>query len=89
MNFDLIPSRPYRVALILLTFFSLLWFPWLVSVIFIFVSGLIFPPLALFFGILADALYYPGQGYYMATLLGGFLMLMSYLVRHFVKTRIM
>ncbi len=89
MKHTIIEARSYRLALIFLTFVSILWFPWALTVIFIFVSGLIFPPLALFFGILTDSLYYSGQGYYVATLLGGFLMLITYLVRHFVKTRIM
>ncbi len=89
MSFTLISARPYRFALLFLTLLSVLWFPWALSVFLIFASGLIFPPLALFFGILVDTLYYPGQGYYFATLLGAFLMLITYLVRHFVKTRIM
>jgi len=80
---------PYvRVGTPIAAFLSLFWFPWIVSILFIFFSGLVFPPLALALGILADILYYPGSGLPWGSISGLLLALFSALVRHFVKTRI-
>jgi hypothetical protein len=78
-----------KVAIVGLTGLSLFWLPWPITVAGIFLSGLVFPPLAAAFGVLADILYYPGFGFPTATLTGLVLALASFLVRHFVKTRIM
>lgn len=78
-----------KVFIVVLTGLSLFWLPWPFTVAGMFLSGLVFPPLAAVFGILADILYYPGAGLPYAALTGLVLALVSFLVRHFVKTRIM
>lgn len=78
-----------KIAIVALTGLSLFWLPWPVTVAGIFLSGLVFPSLAAAYGVLADILYYPGFGLPYATLTGLVLALVSFLVRHFVKTRIM
>lgn len=78
-----------RAAVIVIALLSLFWLPWSISLILMFFSGLVFPPLALALGVLADLLYYPGHGLPWATLDGLVLALISAAVRHFVKTRIM
>ncbi|MDB4992215.1 MAG: hypothetical protein JWL75_460 [Parcubacteria group bacterium] len=81
---------PYvKGGIVLLSGLSLFWFPWPVTVALMFFSGLVFPPASLALGIAADLLYYPGTGYLWGTLMGGMLAIVSALVRHFVKTRIM
>lgn len=80
---------PVRVAVVGLALLSLFWFPWPVSLILLFLSGLVFPPAALALGVLADLLYYPGSGLPWGTIWGLILALISAAVRHFVKTRIM
>ena len=82
-------TQPLRILLVLATAASLMWLPWPLTIVFIFASGLMFPPLALLFGVLADVLYYSGHGYYLATLFGVALTGLCYFVRYFVKTRIM
>jgi hypothetical protein len=81
--------RYAKGGVLILSTLSLFWWPWPFSVFLMFLSGLIFPPASLALGITADLLYYPGHGYLWATLTGAFITLISVLVRHFVKTRIM
>jgi hypothetical protein len=78
-----------RLTVLILTTISLFWFPWIVTVCGMFLSGLIFPPFALAFGIIGDILYYPGSGLPVATLYGSSITIITLLVRYFVKTRIM
>lgn len=78
-----------RAAVILIALLSLFWLPWAISLMLMFLSGLIFPPAALALGVLADLLYYPGHGVPWATFDGLALTLISAAVRHLVKTRIM
>jgi hypothetical protein len=63
--------------------------PWPLTLVLIFFAGLVFPPVALLFGLLADALYYPGTGMLWGSAAGLILAVVSWVVRHFVKTRIM
>ena len=70
-------------------FLSLVLFPWPLTVFLMFLAGLIFPPLALLAGILADILYYPGSGLLKGTLTGLFVCVLTYAVRHLYRTRIM
>lgn len=78
-----------RYALLPLTLISLFIFPWAVTVIGMAGSALIYPPTALFLGIVADLLYYPGVGLPMSVLWGAGLTVSAYLVRYFVKTRML
>lgn len=80
---------PIRAAVLVIALLSLFWLPWTVSLVLMFLSGLIFPPSAFALGILADLLYYPGHGFPQATFEGLALTFISIAVRHFVKTRIM
>lgn len=82
-------SVPVRAALIVIALLSIFWLPWAITLVLMFLSGLVFPPLALILGILADLLYYPGHGFFWASFDGLLLTLLSAAVRHFVKTRIM
>ena len=81
---------PYlRVSAIVGAVLSLLWLPWAMTLVFIFLAGLVFPPAALALGVLTDLLYYPGVGLPWGVITGALIMLVSALVRHFVKTSIM
>lgn len=79
---------PVRIAVIVIALLSLFWLPWTISLLLMFLSGLVFPPAALALGVLADLLYYPGHGFPWGTCSGLALTLICAFVRHFVKTRI-
>lgn len=82
-------SLSVRVAAIVLATLSIFWLPWLITLVCLFLAGLIFPPAALALGVFSDLLYYPGHGIFLGTLWGLVLALLAAAVRHFVKTRIM
>jgi hypothetical protein len=78
-----------HIIILVLTLAAVFWFPWLITLVFLFLSGLVFPPAAAGFGVLEDILYYPGSGLPIASIIGCGMALIATLVRHFVKTRIM
>jgi hypothetical protein len=78
-----------RYGIIPLSIVSLFVFPWILTILLMFGAGLVFPPAPFFIGILADFLYYPGHGWYSASLTGLLISVITFGVQHFVKTRIM
>lgn len=78
-----------RYAVFPLTLISLFVFPWTVTLLGMAGSALVYPPTALFIGIIADLLYYPGVGLPMGGVWGAGLTILAYLVRYFVKTRML
>lgn len=80
--------KPVRIVVALLPFLALFLFPWPLTLVTAFAAGLVFPPVALLVGVLADVLYSPG-GWWEGTLWGAGIALLAYLVRYVVRTRIM
>ena len=76
-----------KIAVLCISTLSLFWFPWPVSIGLMVVSGLVFPPFALFLGVVAE-LVYSISGFPTAFVLGFSIMLLTYAVRLFVKKRI-
>jgi hypothetical protein len=76
-----------KMLIFILSLLSLMWFPWPLTVLMMCLSGLAFPPFALFLGALAE-LMYGVSGFPVAFTIGLSIMLVSYAVRVFVKTRI-
>ena len=85
----MVPAQYARLGSLVAALLSLFWFPWPLTVSLMVLSGFLFPPSALLLGVIAEVLYYPGQGYFWATLTGACIMMLSIAVRHFMKTRIM
>lgn len=83
------PPKALKVFFAAFPFFSLLFFPWHITLVTALAAGFVFPPLALIAGILVDVLYYPGASLPLGTLAGAFLCAFSYGVRRFIETRIM
>lgn len=81
--------KSFRIFFAVFPFLSLFFFPWTMTLIASFAAGLVFPPLTLAIGILVDALYRPGTGWFIGTTWGVVLMVAAYGVRYFVRTRIM
>lgn len=78
------------VLVLVVGLFAPLVFPAVVAVVLVAGSALVFPPVALFAGVLTDAVYttaFVSLPY--ASLLGLFFMASSYAVHWFVRTRIM
>lgn len=80
---------PLKFFFVGFPFVSLFFFPWPVTLITAAASGLVFPPLAFFIGVLVDLLYLPGQTVPLGTLGGAVIALGTYIVRYVLKTRIM
>lgn len=80
--------RHVRIFLAALPFFAIFLFPWPLTLVTAFAAGLVFPPLPLIVGMLADVLYAPG-GWWEGTSWGVGLSLGAYAVRYVVRTRIM
>ncbi len=78
-----------RYAFLPLTLVSLFLLPWPVTAIGMAASALVFPPSALFIGVLADIVYYPGHGWLIGICTGAILTLAAYAVRHATKVYIM
>jgi hypothetical protein len=72
-----------------LPFVSVFLFPWKLTALFMFLAGLVFPPIPAIVGVLSDVVYYPGFGLYEGTLTGILLTILAYAVRYIVRTRIM
>lgn len=70
-----------------LAFLAAFWFPWPLTAVLAFGASLLLPPVALAVGILVDLLYAWRMPW--GTILGAFGSLLAYLVRRFVKARIM
>jgi hypothetical protein len=67
-----------------------LLFPGSLTFVLVAIASVIVPPVGLLAGVLSDALYYvPSVGIPYATLIGLALTLGGYVVRQFIKTRIM
>ena len=79
----------FRIVFAVLPFVSLVIFPWSLTLSLMFAAGLVYSPLALVAGILADVLYHPGTGLWEATVWGIGLMVLTYAVRYFVRRRVM
>lgn len=80
-----------RVILPVLTFFSLFFFPYLLSGFLILASAALLPFSGLALGILADVLYYSSDTVFMPvwSIGGAVATIISLLMQRFVKTRIM
>ncbi|KND52048.1 MAG: hypothetical protein ABA06_02170 [Parcubacteria bacterium C7867-001] len=78
-----------RASLIFLALLSPFIFPSPLSGALSFAAALVYPPVALVVGLIADALYYPGSGYPLATLIGVAIALVAFFMRGFAKARIM
>lgn len=76
-----------KIVVLVLSTLSLMWFPWPVSVGAMVVAGLVFPPFAFFLGACAELLYGAG-GFPTALITGLSIALLTYVVRVFVKKRI-
>lgn len=76
-----------KIFIFILSLLSLMWFPWPLTVVLMCLAGLVFPPFALFLGVVAE-LIYGVSGFPVAFTTGLSIMLVSYVVRVFVKKRI-
>lgn len=78
-----------RTLAVIATFLAPFFFPIFFSAFIILVAAVIVPPLALFGGLLLDALYMSPHGFPYATLVGLLGTVIAYVVHDFLKTRIM
>lgn len=77
-----------RIALVLLSILSLFMFPWPMTLVLGFSASLFFPPVALVLGVATEFLY-GAHGMPYAVLVGAVLSIVAYVLRGFVKERIM
>jgi hypothetical protein len=78
-----------RISFIILALVSPFIFPWQVTGVLAFIAALVFPPLAIFIGILIDVLYHAAGSLWWGTIAGLILCGIAYLVRYVFRARIM
>lgn len=82
-------GMPARIGIIILACAAPFIFPSFIAAILAFAAALIFPPLAILLGMLMDLLYEPAGYWPIASIIGVLFCIAGFLVRSFVKARIM
>lgn len=78
-----------RIVLLGAAFASTFFYPYPLTLALSFAASIVFPPSGLFVGMFSDFLYYTAPELPLATLIGAGVSLLGYVVRRFVKARIM
>lgn len=81
--------RTLAVIVIIAALVSPFWFPYPFTLVLSFAAGVVFPPLALFVGLLVDLVYFSTPSPFpWGLILGGVVTLVAFFVRRFIKARI-
>jgi hypothetical protein len=82
-------TRTLAAVLIAAALVSPFWFPYPFTLVLSVAAGVVFPPIALFIGLVADLMYFSAPSVLpWGLILGGVATLISFFVRRFIKARI-